>query len=1064
MSNVINRQIIESLVQGYWYVEPKEDWFTTHISVSSATCLGKQTLFIAMDEATWVKGTSNTGVYAQWKNTHLSVHEYPELYNGLIVQQPLPHLPKNIPQYVIQDSFEFINSYSQYVQKNITSQVISITGTVGKSSTKEYLKMLLEKFGSVYTTYGNHNSRTGVKLTVANSIHNPDYVVLETAMAALWMKSGGISQFSQPNIAVITEIGVGQKGYDEIETAEFKSRIADGLKPDGVIILNRDIQKFDELKKYCLRYSKNILTYGRHPDADVRMLESEKNLKLLINQQHYEFLIPLSDEGTLHNLTAAFTVCSYLKLDLSKVLDIFKDSAPKPSVLQHLDCPGKNILIIDDTYNAEQLSMLNAFKYCEKNFSDRRKVLLVGDIINLEKRSKAVHESLALPILDSGFELIATFGQETQYLIPLIDKSKFIGHFKDADECAREISKKLESNDVLLVKGSRRNSTIHKIPEKIRELILNVNVKPLESNVALHHVFHLNEQDHPILKQKSKYGLAPLLLIYHALMQFELKKIKLTDLYTVTDNVDREGKNQNALGLKKGQEYSFLQLIHQVILIQKPDSILALAEFLCGSTGQALKVVKEIAEKEFKINSSEILNITGRNFKAQEQQKTLKDVFLITKEIMGLSKRSLNILNAQFYLHNSQVYASPNLYKQYSKDIVQIFVGDIARRLYIVIDQSGHEEKIALFEINNQVATHEYMLPYQLQYGNELTFNPKKIKAKTSWVNLLGDTYFGEFYTAQRKRRGVNDALQKFGYHHSFEKIAAFFPKDHINIVNWEASFHENEYSPLRKIKPYILGANAKQSLEELNSRNFKYVLLANNHAKDYGSEGLTYTLKQFAHEKIKYIGAGLNQQEAQNFFEIEYQENTIALFNGYWHRETAYMDFDFYALGNTSGVACLSGLLESIKKYRQQYPERKIIVTAHWGVDFQNIHNAQRQIAEQLILAGCDLIIGHGPHTLQPIEYFNNKPIIYSIGNGVFNSNGEFERYQAVPYGAIVRLDIKNNVCKFYPIRADNKATFWQPKAIGLEDLELVKKSIHNANLKPLQQDDLGYFTEINF
>lgn len=137
-------------------------------------------------------------------------------------------------------------------------------------------------------------------------------------------------------------------------------------------------------------------------------------------------------------------------------------------------------------------------------------------------------------------------------------------------------------------------------------------------------------------------------------------------------------------------------------------------------------------------------------------------------------------------------------------------------------------------------------------------------------------------------------------------------------------------------------------------------------------------------------------------------QGQEVAIFNGYWHRNPAYLEFDFYALGETNGVNSLNNLIENIQRYKQAKPHSKAVVIAHWGVDFKAVHTAQRRMARRLVAAGADLIIGHGPHCIQPIEYMNEVPVIYSIGNGVFNSNGEFERYQVLPFGALVRLDLQ--------------------------------------------------------
>ena len=1061
MTNIINKAVIEHLIDGYWYREPSLNWQASHISESRFTALGKQTLFIAMDEKTWLKGTGNTGIYGKWSNTHELIHEYPERYGAVIAQYPVEELDPQIPQYIVQDSFAFINQYATYIREKLTSKVIAVTGTVGKTSTKDYLNLLLSEYGSVYVTHKNHNSRTGVKLTLANAMHNPDYIVTETAMSALWMKSGSISQLARPDIAVITEIGVGQKGYDEIQTAEIKSRIADGIQENGVIILNRDIHKYTELKNYCERYSQQIVSYGYHDDADIKILPNVLGLHLKIEHEiHFFALSHVFDEGTLHNLTAAITVGYSLGLNLKKCQNIFKNIASKSAVLEKIHHVEQQITIIDDTYNAEHLSMLNAFKYCKQHYAVQRKILIVGDIVNLGEKSLQIHQSLAQPIIDNDFSLILSFGKDIAILAQYLPKNKFIGHFTDVQTCIDAILPYLKAQDVILIKGSRRNATIQNIPHLLYQQLTRIK----KSEVPLSTVIDLNKIELNHLEQQSNYGLGSLLLLYLALKKHALKEVELTDVYEVTDNVAREGRNKNALGLLKSEVYIFYELLQQVNILQRPDSVLALAELLYGNTNNALKMIKDEAGK-IGIDTSKILNVTGRNLKGQIQVKTLKDITLIVKKILELPKKSLHLILNSSYCHKQKIYQSEILFKQHQPHVLQIFVGHATQRIYIFCDFVT-KNKIGLYGIDPNLQKHAYDIPYTLNYGMTSLANKKVTHLKQPIINILGDSYFGEFYTRIRKLKGINDALQQFGYSYSFKKIAHFFEKTHFNLINLEASFHQQNISDLALIKPFILGADAEQTLQQLKRLNFNYVTLANNHAKDYGNEGLDYSLKQLDQYQIGYIGAGLNQHEAMQYLELIYQGKKFAIFNGYWHREHAYLDYNFYALGEDSGVCSLDGLINVIQEYKSENPSAKIIVLAHWGVDFKSITAAQRNIAQQLAAAGTDLIIGHGPHTLQPIEKIERTTVIYSIGNGVFNSNGEFTRHQALPYGLIARLDLEQLCVRLYPIFTDNKQTFWQPYTVNpIQYAEIKNFYQQNKNVNLVcAQDHLGQYFELRF
>lgn len=985
---MITKDIIEKTTLGTWYREPDENWFVSHISENKLNCKKGETLFIAMDKETWLKGTGNTGIYSKWEDTHELVHSFSDKVHGIIAQRPIPNLPEHIPQYISENPFDFINKYSEYTRCNIDSKIIAITGTVGKTSTKDYLNILLKEFGSTYATVRNHNSKTGVKITLANAMSNPDYLIIETAMAALWLKTGSISRLSRPDIAIITEVGVGQQGCDENKTADFKSRIADGLSENGLVIINRDIKNYAHLVKYVHRYSKNILSYGQHFDADIRFERVEDGFTVQLKEEkHHIHLDTYVDDGTLSNMTASLATLYALGLELTDVFQLYNKINNKESTLAVSYVEDKGVFLIDDTYNAEYLSMINAFKFCQGKYKDNRKILIVGDIINLADKSREVHESLLSPILENEFEQIATFGKDTIYLNQLLPSDRNLGHFTDAKQCALKIRNILHKDDVVLVKGSRRNSTIATIPNLIA-LPENSHIDKSIDKYVTAHLSHVNFNEQ-IWQTKTEYGIGPLILIYLALKKYALEEVQLNTVYRVTENVDREAKRNNALGLFLGESYYFTQILQYVILTQKPDCILALAELLYRTTAEALKEIKKEAEL-LGIDQSQILNITGRNVRDKTQEKNFLEIFKVSKKIFELPA----YFRKQFFVDIT--YFKGAILRPITSVASNVgldgflFVGDRNRRVYIGFSQQ-QKKKISIHYTDGEAAKIEHVLPYH-QTFNALPI-PKKIHAKSQYINILGDTYFGESYTKIRKRRGVIDALQKYGYTHSFEKIAPFFGKDDINIANFEAVFiaNDSQQSPLEKIKPFILGADADKTLNEFLHRNINHVVLANNHLKDYGSESLEFTLDQFDKKSIAYIGAGRNQNQAHEYFEIDWKGNKLAIFNGYWHRDTAYNKFDFYALGHRDGVACTNGiLLEQVKTYKKNYPHHKIMVISHWGVDFKPIQDEQKRIAKILVSCGADMVIGHGPHTIQPIEYIDGKPIIYSIGNGVFNSNGE--------------------------------------------------------------------------
>ncbi|KYQ79512.1 metallophosphatase [Acinetobacter lactucae] len=545
--------------------------------------------------------------------------------------------------------------------------------------------------------------------------------------------------------------------------------------------------------------------------------------------------------------------------------------------------------------------------------------------------------------------------------------------------------------------------------------------------------------------------ISTLLLIDYALEQFQQKNVQAQDDYVVPEPLSEQLGQQN-LGLKPLENYTFIKLLQLLIFTQAADVKNALSNMLCGTHEQAYLILSKRAATY------------NLNLKKESTVNQLKYLFLLVKNIYSQPAEIRKLFFIKELNFKEKSYLPQNLLM--AQNVVEVlYLTNTFRKLYLTFFEEN--QTIGFFSFLDDIHRAEHLIPYYHCFQVQKV-TPKICSAPSGVINILGDTYFGEIYTEKRRARGQIDALQQYGYDYSFDKIKAFLGENDLNIANFEAVFSLENQSPLVHKKPFILKADAEQTLAEFKNIHLNHVVLANNHLKDYGDRGLIYTLQQFDQANLSYIGAGLNQKDAQNYFELSFENKRYAIFNGYWHRDTAYLDYDFYALGHKSGVACLNGvLLEQIGRYRLTHPEHKIIVICHWGVDFKPITKEQSKLATILTQAGADLVIGHGAHTIQPVQLINQKPVVFGIGNAVFNSNGEYEKHDALPFGCIARLDLSKDQLRLYPIYTNNLKTFWQPYPVNAEDF-LKASSYMTSLLTPenyiATQDNLGPYIEIKF
>lgn len=1103
--NVWTAEMLEDLLNGKWIIKPPPNWCCWNLAISEYACVGDGILFIAIDSERWVEGTKNTGAYAAWTDTHTILHRFQKKIVGVVAERHIRELDSSVPQLLVENSYEAIRILGAFARENLLGKVIAITGTAGKSTTKMMIQHLLEPKGKVISNHGNHNSRTGVPLTLGRCITQPEYCVLEVAVAALWMRAGGICMMARPHISVITEIALGQveaRGSVTTvrETARMKARIAQGIEPGGIVVLNRDMEEYDFVKSEIEAYGATPVSYGFHEDADFRVEEWQGSKKgswvtAKVFDRSIRYYLPVLGKSMVSNSLAALAAVHSLGINPEEVTNRFESIHLKESVLESLtvDLPtGGKVYILDDSYNAEALSMksaLEAFKSTSLFYSGK-KICILGRIVNLGENAENIHRELAEPVIQSGADIVFAYGNEMQYLLDELPEHMIGGFYSDIEACAQAVANILEPEDYILLKGSRRANDFGKIRGSLSNAIQNrktmIGTKIAASFYIPYSKYCVQAVDaetgelmwsegNPYAQTDRGIGGAVLLALLFE--KISLGAIKLNDYVTIGSVPSRDAKANRAMSLQEGEEVSVYTLLSSLICLNAPDAALALAEKMAGNTNKALSLMKNLAKK-LKLSQTSTENITGRLLKSKPQSFNITDLNKIGRHLFSLPMAYLKMLNISIIEYKGQIFTSPSNLIARGKISGGYFFG------------KNDGEGITLIYINNQKiiltvcgARDSFHRDYLLsRVIDRLTFSQEEkhpkiernafLKSqdnKNIIVNIMGDTYFGEDYTIRRQRRGREDALTRYGYDYSFQKIEPLLKAGDLNIANFEAVLTDLKDSPLRGIKPYVLGGNIIESIATLRKFHIDTVTLANNHAMDYGIPGLNDTLKAFAEADIKYIGAGYNDQDASEPLRINIADSEIIIFSGYWYRDPAHYLFDMYALGNKPGVACISGeLMDRIKQEKSMSAKAFIIVIAHWGIDFQKVQNHQRTYAKQLIDSGADMIIGHGSHMMQEMKQLNGKWVLYSIGNAVFNSDGEYDKRKAPPYSFFLQIRIERTGKKslrLYPLFCNNLKTFWQPHVVTDDQFkEVIKYQTSvgtNLNSFSVDCDKFGPFIE---
>jgi len=384
---------------------------------------------------------------------------------------------------------------AKLVLKKYKPTVIAITGSVGKTSTKEAIYHVLKvHFGKhrVRRNERNYNNELGVPLTVfglesgGRSIFRwairfskilwmiiftqsyPNFLVIEMGAD----RPGDIkylTDFVHPKIGLITALGeipVHVEFFDGPQAVAKEKRVlVSSLKEDGVAILNYDDERVREMKQGL---KAKTLTFGLDKEADIRAINYD--LRINGNGEISELNFKLESKGNsvparlinvlgiqyLYSALAATAVGSVFDINLVEISEALKEFRPLPGRM-HLIKGIKNSLIVDDSYNAALLSVEAAIESL-KTFENRRKIVVLGDMLEIGKYAPEAHRIIGKKAVEVA-DLIFIVGSRSKFIAESATKSGFaqskIFEFDKSEDAAKIVQEKMEEGDIILVKGSR---------------------------------------------------------------------------------------------------------------------------------------------------------------------------------------------------------------------------------------------------------------------------------------------------------------------------------------------------------------------------------------------------------------------------------------------------------------------------------------------------------------------------------------------------------------------------------------------------------------------------------
>lgn len=362
----------------------------------------------------------------------------------------------DFPCIITGDTRKALLDLSKYYRKKFEPVLVGVTGSVGKTTTKEMIALALSAKYNTMKTEGNLNNEIGLPLTLFRMDSETEAAVIEMGMSHFG-EIHRLSSASQPTMAVITNIGFSHMENLGSQEGILKAKleILDGMEMDAPLIVNNDDEFLAKLD-----VDRNILTYGIDSEAEIRAIDikSGEGTDFLIRykKEEYPVHLPCIGKHNVYNALAAF--CSGILADIEPVAIISKLQEYVPAGMrQRIERRGDVTLIVD-CYNASPDSMkaaLSVLSQIEPSEGGRR-IAVLADMLELGEQSPKLHENVGELAVDAGIDRLFCYGANAKYIAKRADEMGLhSGCTDDAGMLSEVLRKAIRKGDVVLFKGSR---------------------------------------------------------------------------------------------------------------------------------------------------------------------------------------------------------------------------------------------------------------------------------------------------------------------------------------------------------------------------------------------------------------------------------------------------------------------------------------------------------------------------------------------------------------------------------------------------------------------------------
>lgn len=371
------------------------------------------------------------------------------------------------PHVRVSDSFKALQDMAKAARRRSKAIRTAVTGSVGKTSIKEMLAVIFEAAGPAHKSVRSFNNHWGVPLTMARMPRKTRRAVFEVGMNHAGELSA-LSTLLQPDIAIISRIAPAHLAhFDNVDAiAAAKAEIFDGLIIGGAAVLNRDDKYFDVLAQAAAQRQAHIISFGEHKKADIRISDiditpAQSRAVIHHGGASYDLVLPVTGHHWIMNAAASLAAAIHADIDIDAAITALAGYVIPSGRGAAFDAVinGKPIRILDESYNANPVSMRAAFAAASQQSSGRLLAVL-GDMFELGKDEIALHAGLAPDIEAAGIARVILTGECMRALRGALPRARRGLWVRDAQLAFEALQDEIESGDTVLIKGSNASGLV----------------------------------------------------------------------------------------------------------------------------------------------------------------------------------------------------------------------------------------------------------------------------------------------------------------------------------------------------------------------------------------------------------------------------------------------------------------------------------------------------------------------------------------------------------------------------------------------------------------------------